>query len=124
MANNGVGCGTMAAVGLLALLFASQCDPKDSASPKTVFDPQNSPSRMKRLVRARLKDPESAMFTIYADGCGLVNSRNSFGGMTGDQGFIVYPDDRVWLQEERRKGFRAEWKKRCALPRPTPASPR
>lgn len=48
-------------------------------------------------IRQRLKDPESAQFTdvsVYRGGqvtavCGYVNSKNSFGGMTGRQRFIV-----------------------------------
>lgn len=47
-------------------------------------------------VRAVLKDPDSAKFgTISMDdsgkvACGLVNSKNSFGGYVGDQSFMVY----------------------------------
>jgi hypothetical protein len=77
------------------------------------YDPQNSPTRLKRLVSARLKDPESAIFTLYRNGCGLVRSRNGFGGMNDDQGFIVYEDDRVWLQEQKKAGFKSEWDQRC-----------
>lgn len=48
-------------------------------------------------IKQRLKDPESARFSnvsVYRGGsatavCGYVNSRNSFGGMTGQQRFIV-----------------------------------
>lgn len=112
---SGFGCfaiGGLLLVGLTIYGVVNPIQPLTSAS-EPVFDPQNSPSRLKRLVKGRLKDPESAIFTIYRDGCGLVKSRNSFGGMSGDQSFIVYPDDRVWLQEEGKRGFKQEWNRRC-----------
>ena len=51
--------------------------------------------RAQREVKAILRDPDSAVFTdMVAHSapalvvCGLVNSRNGFGGMTGNQRFI------------------------------------
>ncbi len=60
------------------------------------------------LVKPKLKDPESAIFSsiTYKDEtadrpiivCGLVNSRNSFGGMTGNQRFIL--GGAIMIEEE------------------------
>lgn len=109
-----IGCVGAGAAFIAVIFVLSQCTEATPPAPQAAFDPQNSPSRIKRIVKARLKDPESAIFNIYRDGCGSVNSRNGFGGMTGDQFFMVYPDDRVWLQEDARAGFRKEWQKRCS----------
>ncbi len=50
----------------------------------------------KRSVEARLLDPESARFgSVWAGGdsqfvaCGMVNSKNRFGGYTGEQFFVA-----------------------------------
>lgn len=60
----------------------------------------------KAQVSARLKDPASARFSNvhYYDGgpvevvCGSVNSKNGFGGYTGDQTFIY--SGKAILQED------------------------
>ena len=51
----------------------------------------------KAMVQAWLRDPDSAQFigvhTVHRDGvkavCGFVNARNAFGGMTGNEAFVV-----------------------------------
>lgn len=110
-----IGCGGLFVIIVLALFAYAANSPPDTAA-KTLdrpFDPQSSPSRLTRLVKQYLRDPDSAVVTVVAPGCGLVNSRNGFGGMSGNMPFIVYPDDRVWFQEAQSKGFRSEWRKRC-----------
>ena len=53
-------------------------------------------AEVENQVRGALKDPDSAKFgNISMDdsgkvACGLVNSKNSFGGYVGDQSFMVY----------------------------------
>jgi hypothetical protein len=55
----------------------------------------------KSLVKAWLRDPGSAEFSglrvVTVDGkqavCGLVNSRNGFGGMSGPTPFVDLPDE-------------------------------
>lgn len=51
--------------------------------------------RAQRQVKSLLRDPESARFsgmTVYREPtqvvCGYVNSRNGFGGMSGEQRFV------------------------------------
>ena len=66
-----------------------------------------------RVVRMRLKDPDSAQFVHYGNGCGTVNSRNGFGGMTGPQEFIVTPQLHAVLQEDDPERFRKAWNKNC-----------
>lgn len=53
-------------------------------------------------VRDKLKDPESARFKHFDYGskgtyCGLVNSKNAFGGYVGDVPYwvMILPDDKV-----------------------------
>ena len=43
------------------------------------------------IVKGLLRDPSSASFMHDPDtpGCGWVNARNGYGGMAGDQAFIV-----------------------------------
>lgn len=70
-------------------------------------------------VRARLKDPESAIFRRsrlgYVDGlpvvCGEVSSKNSLGGRPGYQRFVG-SDSLIFLEEEVAD-FEAVWKLMC-----------
>lgn len=71
-------------------------------------------------VKARLRDPESAVFThvrvAHTAGvpavCGEVNSRNGLGGMTGPQRFIGGGMTR--LEEEFAPGeFELSWAQLC-----------
>lgn len=68
---------------LASVLFVSGCD--------------SETGRVEELVRSQLKDPDSAKFreiTKKADGqyfCGEVNAKNSMGGYTGYQPFVVGP---------------------------------
>jgi len=51
----------------------------------------------KAMVQGWLRDPDSAQFigvhTVHRNGvkavCGFVNARNGFGGMTGNEAFVV-----------------------------------
>jgi hypothetical protein len=57
------------------------------------------------LVRAQLKDPDSAQFDSMKQGTdtkiiyGRVNAKNSFGAYIGYRAFRVYPDGRVELSQ-------------------------
>jgi len=71
-------------------------------------------------IRERLKDPKSAEFTnvhVYRGGgvtavCGYVNSKNSFGGMTGRQRFIV-AGVTVLEEEMEDGGMQDVWSRFC-----------
>ena len=70
-------------------------------------------------VRALLKDPKSAVFQNvgYVDHltpavCGHVNSRNSFGGMSGFQRFIARGETMVLLEQQADDFFDA-WNTIC-----------
>ena len=75
----------------------------------------------KALIKQRLRDPSSAEFSsleVYrVPGratvvCGLVSSRNGFGGMTGPQRFIS--GDQVLLEEAMPAGqMDQEWLRSC-----------
>ena len=79
--------------------------------------------KMEDKVRMRLKDPDSAVFTgskFYSGFkgapivCGYVNSKNSFGGFSGDQGFIA-SGDIITLEEDMVSSneFWMTWQKVC-----------
>ncbi len=58
------------------------------------------------IVRSQLRDPDSAKFssvTVIGEGenriaCGWVNSKNGFGGYTGDQPFMLR-GKRLWISD-------------------------
>lgn len=70
-------------------------------------------------VKARLKDPDSAEFgqTVYREPgivCGYVNAKNSFGGYTGEKGFIVDIEGKSLMIQGEADGFTKAWNSRCA----------
>lgn len=62
----------------------------------------SSPDRYaEKVVRIVLTDPDSAKFdgvftSLGGDTCGLVNSKNRFGGYVGDMSFMIR-GDKLWL---------------------------
>ena len=74
-----------------------------------------------QLIKQRLRDPASAEFSALevhrVPGratvvCGLVNSRNGFGGMSGPQRFIA--GDQVLVGEDIPAAYMAEeWNRQC-----------
>ncbi len=100
-------------VGLVLFAVTSSCssngnDPSDLSSAPSAGEDYAWKEAAKDVVRAKLRDPESAEFTsmkVYPETddratiiCGYVNSRNGFGGMTGPQRFIA--GGVVMLEEE------------------------
>lgn len=80
------------------------------------------------LVKPRmaLRDPDSARFrdTIYRTWmsipvvCGVVDARNGFGGMTGDQQFIMVGNEVAVADQTPRRKFAKLWKTYCVDPDP------
>jgi hypothetical protein len=71
--------------------------------------------RAERNVRESMRDPDSAKFAWSIIGrqgsiCGMVNGRNAFGGMTGNQYFIIING---YIYFERTDGFASKWNKYC-----------
>lgn len=69
--------------------------------PNTAFIPNNNASISNNdaelnLIKTMLRDPNSAIFSSVKskDGivCGSINAKNSFGGYSGDQNFVVIHD--------------------------------
>ena len=89
---------------IMTCLFLSGCS--DSGTKK--MDKYTAEAMAKYLLEPKLKDAESAIFSsiTYKDEtadrpviiCGLVNSKNSFGGMTGNQRFIL--GGAIMIEEE------------------------
>lgn len=127
--------------GALACLAAScGSSPADEGLPvkpeqSNVVEPAATPSAItadptlstrfqdeaQEAIREKLVDPESAKFSgvrvISRRGvtvaCGRVNSRNSFGGMTGNQRFISNTE-LAFLEEEMEAGAMDEiWDRFC-----------
>lgn len=79
--------------------------------------------RGRAAVRVKLKDPDSAVFKDVffhrgQDGipisCGYVNSRNSFGGMSGFQRFIsAGKSELTFLEEQMADDFSGVWRRFC-----------
>lgn len=70
-------------------------------------------------VRSKLKDADSAKFgaSFFREPyfvCGFVNAKNSFGGYTGEKGYIVDYTTRTVLIEGSSTGFAEKWKKACS----------
>lgn len=76
-------------------------------------------TRGEKLVLNHLKDPSSARFSGVLPGksaliCGRVNSKNSFGGYTGAQGFVVNLIGEVYLQNSTDPDtFISLWNTKC-----------
>lgn len=75
-----------------------------------------------KVARNALKDPDSAKFhgltVVKKDGsyalCGKVNSKNSFGGYTGNQLFLVVGKKAVFQHELKHNVFAGVWNQFCA----------
>lgn len=99
----------MIPAGLVMYLFAP---PEKAPAPKAPSEPSAAAYTMvaEGMIRQKLRDPDSAKFRDVRVGgsvngkiiCGYVNSRNGFGGMTGDQRFAV--SGMAVLEEELAPG--------------------
>ena len=78
-------------------------------------DRQGTIEMAKGMVSVQLRDPSSAVYTgvrlVKINGekavCGLVNSRNGFGGMSGNSQFVRLLDDplqTVFIEGVNRSG--------------------
>ncbi|MDZ7894172.1 MAG: zinc ribbon domain-containing protein [Sphingobium sp.] len=106
-----LGCGTLLIV-IFVIAYCSGNTPERQAETKALMDAAEKQVDIEWAVKARLRDPASAIFKHAPNGCGLVNSRNGLGGMTGDQAFIV-KDGRVILEEDGKPDFRKLWDSQC-----------
>lgn len=109
---------------LLVSFLVSSCSGEPSAIDRAKDRERKEDSwkfEMQRRLAAKLKDPDSATFrnvflskkTDAPVVCGEVNSRNSFGGMTGFQRFISAGEIQV-VEEQMAKGeFGQVWSQFC-----------
>lgn len=71
----------------------------------------------KQSITERMKDPESTRFgeVINRAGfvCGYVNSKNSFGGYTGEKAFVFNISSREIFLQDQGPGFEKLWNSRC-----------
>lgn len=85
--------------------------PEDKAKIDQELEAATRKVRAERLVKNRLRDPDSATFKHYTNGCGSVNAKNGFGGMTGEQNFVIDADGRALLPSDGR--FEKAWRALC-----------
>lgn len=70
-----------------------------------------------KIVKQQLKDPDSAQFKDVKGQCGLVNSKNSYGGYTGFKRFYV-SNSMVQFDNEDDENplkFELEWMAHCEI---------
>lgn len=115
--NRGPGCLATALIFVvIALIYQPAKTPQEMADDDSYRVAYLKRAAIEDDVRTVLKDPDSAKFRHLANGCGFVNSKNSFGGMTGEQGFLIDNSTSprtVWLQEMNPKKFKKLWAKQC-----------
>lgn len=98
----------------------------DMAAQTKIFYDKNGPeqtiSKAEDVVKSQLKDPNSAIFQNtrvidYGSGkivCGLVNSKNSYGGYVGSTPFVAGVDDTQIYQDSDTLTFNAGIKDACS----------
>ena len=104
--------GATIAVAVLVLFYFAPTNPTTPSSEELLAD-AGVVVRVERLVRSRLRDPESATFEHLGRGCGHVNSKNGFGGMSGQTEFIVGANDKVVFRADNPEAFDTVWQKHC-----------
>lgn len=109
-----IGCLGIGLIAFAALYALSQSGDGEPSKTNDLMQQVQTQVRVERLVKARLRDPASAKFTHLGGGCGYVNSRNGFGGMSGDKPFIVGANDKVAFEEDGPKEFKTVWNGHCA----------
>ena len=115
------------AVGVVALNFVLREEAPSNQAPMTAEQKAQGAEALQRYmqvmtaeraIKASLKDPDSAVFSdsVFREPgavCGYVNARNSFGGLTGNKGYLVDTESGAILIEGSTKGFSAAWNTRC-----------
>lgn len=107
-------------IALISILLLSACSENEETAKKV--DKAIMISKARDLVRAILKDPDSAEFrneyiSDYmgrAVACGEVNANNSFGGKTGYQRYIAANDSAVVTEDSMLPSeFEQTWNTIC-----------
>jgi hypothetical protein len=105
----------VAAPVVLLLALVSQCGFNPKAAKQSVED-DTAVFQAEAQVRTLLRDPASAEFTAVrrqaATVCGLVNSRNGFGAMTGPRRFFASSTITIEPAEPDEL-FEAAWRRQC-----------
>lgn len=100
---------------ILLLGLVAQCEFHPEAAKQSVED-DTAIFQAQAQIRALLRDPASAEFSaVRRRGgavCGMVNSRNGFGGMTGPRRFLA--GSYVGIEPaEPDEHFEATWSRQC-----------
>lgn len=114
--------GALAATVALAYISSG---PSSSSSPdameeSSVKRPESSELKIMAAqihIKKSLKDPDSAKFgkVFYRNNsvCGLVNSRNSFGGYSGDKAYVVDFSQNTSMIDDGSSEFKRLWRVKC-----------
>ena len=111
-----LGCGGILGLLVVAVLVMSQCEqktPEQVQRDEAVWKEAGRKVDVEILVKSRLRDPSSAEFKHVNSSCGYVNSKNGFGGMSGDKKFIVAKDNSVGFRDDNSEEFDKAWRKYC-----------
>ncbi|MFW2112531.1 hypothetical protein [Acinetobacter geminorum] len=106
---------------LLSLVFGLVgCDgediaPKNAVKEDRVANVVSKDNKIKEIVKKELKDPLSAQFRDIKGQCGYVNAKNSYGGYSGFEQFIVLQNrEAVFMQSSTDNlNFYLRWKAHC-----------
>lgn len=121
-----IGCVVVIVILIAITTFVARETPEQAADRKSLDRTYTMRTRIEDDVKRFLKNPDSAVFRHLPNGCGFVNAKNGFGGMTGEQGFLIdstTSPPTVWLQENNPQKFIQIWRKQC-VSSATPGSPR
>jgi hypothetical protein len=108
-----IGCGTMVLILIVIAYIANAVDgpPQKTAAQIAGDRLVDEEVRTEHVVKAYLKDPDSAAFHHIGLGCGAVNAKNGFGGMAGYRGFVVHDGSATFQGEP---SFDRLWNSQCA----------
>jgi hypothetical protein len=105
----------LAVPAVLALILIAQCDFNSQAAKNSVTN-DTAIFQAEADVRAMLRDPASAQFshvrTHSSVVCGMVNSRNGLGGMTGPRRFIAGASTSIEPAQQDEL-FDLAWARQC-----------
>jgi hypothetical protein len=108
-----IGCVGGGLIFVAAAYLLTPAEPNNSPPPLTL-DQAEFHGEIELAVKRQLKDPESAEFVHGANGCGVVNAKNSFGGYVGRQRFIAQAGgDAAIESESNHRAFDKLWRQHC-----------
>ena len=100
-------------------IIGAKAKPEKSAAAEQMQEQWNAEIKARTIVRAYLKDPDSAEFKMKGMNgglvCGTVNARNGFGGYTGHTPFVanILDTEAIILDGTNKSEFQEIWNRFC-----------